>query len=234
MTTSRALKDGIKRAFFEVYELGTRFGIHILPVHYYSAEPNIVELRKTKDLWAKASSLPGIRVDLDAQLKVLERACASFASEVAGATTYRTAIARNFGPGFGYIEAQALHGVIRTYAPARIVEIGSGVSTYCSYIALRANEIDGKVWEMTCIDPDPSSALRDLVRAEPKIRLITQKVQAVSLQEFTRLSADDLLFVDSSHAVKAGSDVNHLILEVLPRLNAGVLVQFHDNYFPYD
>ncbi|WP_338000825.1 class I SAM-dependent methyltransferase [Candidatus Methylacidiphilum fumarolicum] len=45
---------------------------------------------------------------------------------------------------------------------------------------------------------------------------------------------DDLLFIDSSHVVKAGGDVNFLILEVLPRLREGVVVHFHDIYFPYD
>jgi hypothetical protein len=51
---------------------------------------------------------------------------------------------------------------------------------------------------------------------------------------FSQLRSGDILFIDSSHTVKAGSDVNYLFLEVLPRLNAGVIVHVHDIFFPFD
>ena len=67
------------------------------------------------------------------------------------------------------------------------------------------------------------------------MNLIKSKVQTIPFHQIAnKLGEDDLLFIDSTHAVKPGSDVNYLILEILPRLNSGVIVHFHDIYLPYD
>jgi hypothetical protein len=72
------------------------------------------------------------------------------------------------------------------------------------------------------------------VRALTEINLIPKNVQTLPFEVFRQLQEKDFLFIDSSHAVKPGSDVNYLILEVLPRLSPGVVVHFHDIYLPYD
>jgi predicted O-methyltransferase YrrM len=224
-------RHAIKRAILGVHKLGIRFGIHILPVHYYSPVPDILELQRTRDVWARKSVLPGVSVNLDAQAANLQFICLAYQSEYAGNKFYKEAVSNHFGPGYGYIEAQALHSFIRHYKPKRIVEVGSGVSTYCM---LKASEINaketGQTSKIVSIEPYPSSKLRTL----PGIELITHKVQNVPFEVFTKLGENDLLFIDSSHTVKAGSDVNYLILEVLPRLRKGVIVHFHDIYLPYD
>lgn len=231
MTLSRGIKDGLKQIFFRVYKLGTRFGFHVLPVHYYASEPDIHKLAGTQELWARPSTMPGVDIDVDGQLKRLEETCLPFQSEYAGNAHFLAAAREGFGPGYGYVEAQALHAVLRRFKPGKVVEIGGGVSTYCSYQSLRQN---GTAWEITCIEPHPSRRLRLLAESESRVRLVDRPVQAVSMDEFVRLSENDVLFVDSSHVVKAGSDVNHIVLEILPRLRPGVLVHFHDIYFPYD
>jgi hypothetical protein len=43
-----------------------------------------------------------------------------------------------------------------------------------------------------------------------------------------------VLFIDSTHVSKAGSDVNHELFEILPRLKPGVLVHFHDVFWPFE
>lgn len=224
-------RSTIKRAILGVHKLGIRFRIHVLPVHYYSPVPNILELQRTRDVWARKSELPGVSVSLDEQAANLEVICMPYQSEYTGNEFYREAVSNHFGPGFGYIEAQALHGVIRHYKPKRIVEIGSGVSTYCM---LKASEINaketGQASKIASIEPYPSSKLKTL----PGIELKRTKVQNVPFEVFTELGENDLLFIDSSHTVKAGSDVNFLILEVLPRLRRGVIVHFHDIFLPYD
>lgn len=231
MKLNRNARNAIKRAVLGVHKLGIRFGIHILPVHYYSAVPNILELQRTRDVWAKKSELPGVSVNLDEQAANLQVICMPYQSEYAGNKFYKEAVSNHFGPGYGYIEAQALHGFIRHYKPKRIVEVGSGVSTYCMLKAyeMNAKEI-GQKSKIVSIEPYPSSRLRTL----PGIELITQPAQTVPFKVFTQLEDNDLLFIDSSHAVKAGSDVNYLILEVLPRLRNGVIVHFHDIFLPYD
>lgn len=135
------------------------------------------------------------------------------------------------GEEYGYIEAQALHAIIRYFKPKNIIEVGSGVSTYCNLAALKINwEETGIDSSLSCIEPYPSNSLKKLSGVE----LLINKVQDVPLKFFNKLTENDLLFIDSSHTVKPGGDVNYIILEILPRLRKGVIVHFHDIYFPYD
>ncbi len=227
----RRLKDAIKRFLFRVYKLGTRLGVHIMPVHYYSPVPDVIELERTRDEWARKSRLPGLDVDLDQQLEALRAVCLPFQDEYAGNAAYREGVAQSYGPGYGYIEAQALHGVIRHYKPRRIVEVGSGVSTHCMLAAMNLNRSEGTdSGSMTCVEPYPSARLKQTAQIE----LLARKVQAVPADFFGQLGNGDFLFIDSSHAVRPGGDVNYLILEVLPVLQPGVIVHVHDIHLPYD
>lgn len=127
----RRIKDLPKRQLYSIHKLGTRFGIHILPVHYYSSIPDIFELEKTKNIWTRKSELPGLRIDLEEQVDNLKHICMPYQSEYQGNKAYRHAVANAFGPGYGYIEARALHALVRHFKPKRVVEVGSGVSTWC-------------------------------------------------------------------------------------------------------
>lgn len=227
----RRLKNIIKRALLTIHKLGIKLGIHILPVHYYSPVPNILELNRTKDIWAKKSDLPAIFIDLKEQSQNLKNICLPYQREYLGNKIYKEGVMKLYGPGYGYIEAQALHGVIRHYKPKKIIEVGSGVSTYCMLNALDMNEKEtGTSTLLSCIEPFPS----DILKKTTKINLISKKVQTVLFDLFLELEANDLLFIDSSHTVKPGGDVNYIILEVIPRLKTGVIVHFHDIYLPYD
>lgn len=206
--------------------MGLRLGIQIIPNHYYSSVADINYLEKNKNIWAKKSDLPWLGINLDGQVANLRKICIPFQSEYVENQNYITASSEHFGPGFGPIEAQALHGIIRYYRPSRIIEVGSGVSTYCSLKAIEKNN-NGHI---TCIEPFPSDKLKSL----SQISLIENEVQKVPLETFNSLGNNDLLFIDSSHTVKTGSDVNYLVLEVLPRLKPGVIVHFHDIFLPYD
>jgi len=225
------IKSLIKKGSFQLHKLALRAGLVVVPKHFYVSISSVVELERTKHRWAKKSELPGINAPLDAQAGNLRRICLPYLAEYAGNETYLEGVSRHFGPGYGYIEAQALHGVLRHYRPARVIEVGSGVSTYCMVKALQCNEAAGSPKaRMTSVEPYPSEALRNLGGVE----LIQAEVQTVPVATFEELGAGDMLFIDSSHTVRPGSDVNYLILEILPRLRSGVVVHFHDIYFPYD
>ena len=214
-----------------IQKVGLNVGIHILPVHYYTSVPNILELRKEQDVWKKQSELPGLFVDLEEQVSNLKAICKNYQGEYAGNNTFRKAVEQNFGPGYGYIEAQALHAFVRHYKPKRILEVGSGVSTYCMQEALSVNQKEmGVKAKLTSVEPHPSQKLQQM----SNIELVQQKVQTVPPEVFCDLESQDLLFIDSSHTVKVGGDVNYLILEILPRLKKGVIIHFHDIFFPYD
>src|SRR5690606_17232979 len=83
------------------------------------------------------------------------------------------------------------------------------------------------------IEPFPSAFLLD-AHTNGQITLIEKKAELVPRETITKLQQGDMLFIDSTHTVKPGSEVNRIILDVLPRLNDGVFVHFHDIYFPYD
>jgi hypothetical protein len=234
----RILRDRLKRLYFVIYKLGVRLGVYILPAHYYVSEPNIVELERTVDLWAKPSAMSGIHADLDEQIDNLRSVCAPFQPEFYSNPHYRHAINQSFRSGrsrtFGYIEAQVLHAVVRHYKPARLIEIGGGVPTYCTYQAMsmnrRGTSFDG---HLTCIEPYPIDMIKNLDDSD-NVELIARPIQEVPLDYFTRLRANDIVFIDSNHVVRSGSEVNYIVLEILPIIPKGVLVHFHDIYLPYD
>ncbi len=224
-------KEKFRPLIFGLHKVGVRCGVSILPVHYYSETPNVLELERDKSVWAMKSELPGIPAGLDQQERNLKEVCLPYQQEYAGNPFYNEAVKQGFGPGYGYIEAQALYATVRFLKPQRIIEVGSGVSTFCMLAAAHANQSEtGRMTSMTCIDPFPSPK----VRLSTEIKLLAQKVQQVPVETFASLGPSDLLFIDSTHTVKPASDVNFLVLEVLPRLRSGVTVHFHDIHLPYD
>src|SRR5205085_2267399 len=89
----RRIKDRLKEAYLEIYKLGIRLGFYVLPVHYYVSEPNILELKRTQPLWARASTMPGVEVDLDRQVDALRTVCLPYRAEYAGNHYYKRAVA---------------------------------------------------------------------------------------------------------------------------------------------
>lgn len=130
---------------------------------------------------------------------------------------------------FSWLDGRSLFVLLRAWRPKRLIEVGSGYSTLLSADVNRrflAGQCD-----MICIEPYPRPFLRD-----PRFgtRLVESKVQDVPLQAYDVLEAGDILFIDSSHVCKTGSDVNHLYFEILPRLKPGVRIHIHDIFLPYE
>jgi hypothetical protein len=69
------------------------------------------------------------------------------------------------------------------------------------------------------------------LRSRKEVELIPQVSQQVPLSLFDQLSSGDLLFIDSSHAVKIGSDVLRIYLEIIPRRAPRIFTQMniHNN-----
>lgn len=217
-----------KRLLFKTFLILDRAGLHLMPKHYYTPVPDCTWLENNRPLWIGRSSLSGIRWDLAAQFAWLKGVCEPYYGEVSGLKSYHSF--RQSGPGFGEIESQVLHCFVRRYTPANIIEIGSGVSTMCMIEAAGLNHRDGKpVPRITCVEPFPS----DKLCSSKQVELIPQLCQEVPLSLFDRLSAGDLLFIDSSHAVKVGSDVLRIYLEIIPYLPPGIFLHVHDIYLPY-
>ncbi len=133
-------------------------------------------------------------------------------------------------PQFSWLDARALFVLLHAWRPRRIIEVGSG---YSSLLIADVNRrwFAGGI-HVTCIEPYPRAFLRN--RIDGISRLIEARVQDVPVAEFAALEAGDILFIDSSHVAKTGSDVNHLYFDVLPAINAGVRIHIHDIFLPHD
>ena len=184
----RQLRMFGKAAFLQVHTAMLGLGVVVLPKHYYSPIPDIRELRRTRERWARRSDLCGVNADPDRQLAALRSMAGRFEPEYRGNVAFRHGTEKGYGPGFGFIEAQALHGVVRGARPSRIIEVGSGVSTYCMLNAVRLNAAEGSPCSITCIEPYPSNWLRSA-----PVALVAKPVQEVELEVFDGLAAGDLL-----------------------------------------
>ena len=132
---------------------------------------------------------------------------------------------------FGCCDAQYLYSAIRLFRPANIIEIGSGYSTLMAINAVSANRREDPRYkcEHICIEPYEYSWLENL-----DIKVIRKRVEEVNKDIFSRLSANDILFIDSSHMIRPQGDVILEYLEILPVMRSGVLVHIHDIFTPKD
>ena len=215
------------------FELWQSHGFHVLPSDSYHPIPDTRVLPVS--LWDRVSDLPGMDMREEAQKQLLSEIVARFKDEYAaipeGDSTpefqyYRGNVA------FEAVDAEMLFGLIRLLKPRRMYEIGSGFSTLLAADALRRNSMDGCPCRLIAIDPYPSAQLKAALPYG--VELWPVPVQDVSLSEFESLGENDILFIDSSHVCKIGSDVEFLFLEVLPRVRLGVVVHVHDIFMPLE
>ena len=134
---------------------------------------------------------------------------------------------------YTYSDAVFLYGMLRHARPKRIVEVGSGFSS-AAMLDTIDQHLDGDV-ACTFIEPYPERLRVAAAARGPRARHHPRAARpGRRLEPFLALEQDDILFIDSSHAVKIGSDVNHLLGEVLPRLRVGVYVHVHDIFYPFE
>lgn len=203
--------------------------------HFYSPFPSREQIRANAERLSgpPPRELPGIALNETGQLAVLED-LKRFYRELPFSAK-RVSDRRYFfdNPAYSYSDAICLYGMIRRARPARIIEVGSG---YSSCVILDTNELffDNRI-QCTFIEPYPG-LLRSLIKPNDhnRVEIVPSPVQAVDVARFLELRENDILFVDSTHVAKLGSDVNYLIGEVLPALRRGVYVHFHDVFYPFE
>jgi predicted O-methyltransferase YrrM len=218
-------KHLLKTLSFRAFLGLDRIGIHLLPKHYYTPVADYSWLRRHSGLWQRPLSMHGVHWDLDEQFGWLAETCGSHYPEAVERT--RGAL---IGPGYGRIEAQVLHCFVRKHAPERVVEIGGGTSTAIMSHAAALNGRDGRAQtRIVTVDPFPAQELHGLADVEVR----QDYGQTVDRALTDELGAGDLLFIDSTHALKTSSEVGWLYLEVVPALKRGVVVHVHDVFLPY-
>ena len=207
--------------------------LHYPPGHYHSPLLDLNAIAKSKDAFLAEDEKNWAHIDFNApgQLAIYRELLAQVP---------RLAFPGQKRPGWRYysdndffllFDAFTLAGLLRKFRPGRIVEVGSGFSTA---VILDTLESASMTAALTLIEPDPRrlfSLLRETDRGN--LRIESRLVQQVDLTAFAALNAGDFLIIDSSHILKTGSDVTFLLLQVMPRLKPGVIVHFHDIFYPY-
>jgi predicted O-methyltransferase YrrM len=210
-------------------------GYTLITDHFYQPIPNRQEIMTYA---GKERPLSSIEWHLDKQTELVKYLLEKYALEFNNKEIFSA---------FGYSEdssalisgdAELLYAMVREKKPDRVIEIGSGGSTKIIAAALKMNFIENsQKSQLISIEPYPQDFLKDFANVSKdflEFSLLTQKVEAVDLSVFESLQTNDILFVDSSHVFKSGSDVEFEFLQVYPRLQTGVLVHIHDIFFPYD
>ena len=213
------------KSYFNLWEQN---GLHITPVHFYQPIPDTGKLPDT--IWTQHAG-PAIDMRVKSQLNLIRTAFAKFRSEYDripqtaddSFTGYFIENGR-----FEGLDGLTAYCMVRHFRPRRIFEIGGG---YSSLILAQAAVKNGAT-SLKTIEPYPMPHLQ---QGFPGLaELYQQDVQSLPPEFFDELEANDILFIDSSHVVKTGGDVNYLFLEILPRLAPGTLVHVHDINFPFD
>lgn len=203
-------------------------GVELLRVHYYSPVPTQTEIEAS---WERRDGgrpyLEASLYDNAFMLEFLQERLAPFAD---GFDPPRAPVLGQNGfywenPMFSYSDALAYYCLIRHYRPRRIIEVGSG---YSSWVAAQALKDNGS-GELILVEPYPAKYLEGVARTE----LVSKPVQELPVEFFVdQLGPNDIFFIDSTHTVKSGSDCLYLYLKIVPQLRPGVLVHAHDIFLP--
>jgi hypothetical protein len=198
---------------------------YVAPGHFYSPIPSIEDIERA--IATAPASFSGIDLREDRQLALLEK-LSRYYPEVPFPAEKNERFRFAFeNPSYSWGDAIILFCMIRELKPRRILEIGSG---HTSALILDTNEryFGGRI-DCIFVEPYPELLFSLLRPNEDRdATVIPRKLQDVDITRFDTLEAGDILFVDSSHVVKAGSDCQLLFSDILPRLNPGTMIHFHD------
>jgi len=202
--------------------------------HFYSTIPSKEEIEFGLKTARTTKKIEGIDFNIEKQLELAKQFLAvqediSFPNEES--LEYRYYSNNGFFPEGC---AKTLYSMIRTFQPKNIIEIGSGFSS-ALMLDTNVKDFDNKI-NCTFIEPYPEERLNLLLRKDDyqTTKIYKNKIQEVDLDIFKILKENDILFVDSSHVCKVGSDVQKILFEILPSLNKGVIIHFHDIIYPFE
>jgi len=200
--------------------------------HFYSPIPSVEDvISKKEKIWTVKTKTKGINYNDAEHINILEnifpKYIINFDYPDDGPDDDELTFFYNKNSQFSWLDSRSLFALLQHVRPKNIIEVGSGYST------LLMNDINKRFLDssvsITCIEPYPRSFL---MGAGMNINLKKSFVQDINLDFFSQLGENDILFIDSSHISKIGSDVNYLYLEVLPNLNPGVIIHIHDIFLP--
>ena len=136
-------------------------------------------------------------------------------------------------PHFPLADALTLLAFVLHFRPKRVIEVGSGFSSRAMIDIVSLHSPCDT--ELTFIEPYPDTLPHGLADNPLfRERHIARRLQEVPLAVLEALQAGDILFIDSSHVARTGSDVLHYLFHIFPKLKPGVLVHIYDIFFPFE
>ena len=203
------------------------------PGHFYSPIPSEEDVARNAQRQTIDRVIPGIDLRESDQLVLLHSLIGLYREQPFSAQPQPGFRYCFENPAYSYSDAIFLYCMLRHLRPRRVIEIGSG---YSSCVMLDTSERFLRPQpSLAFIEPYPQ-LLASLLRPSEseQLTILPVRLQDVELDRFQALEANDILFVDSTHVSKVGSDVNRLIFEILPALQPGVHVHFHDIFYPFE
>ena len=199
--------------------------------HFYSPVVSRKETIASADRIYGQKPLLGVDLNTTGQLELLARLTPFFAT--IPFTDEKTSPYRYYymNPSYGYGDALIYWAMLNLVRPQRIFEIGSGFS---SALALDAIDSIGLPTVCTFIDPFPEVVEKATAPLHLPHKIFPQRIQDIDADALRLLEKDDILFIDSSHVLKTGSDVHFELTQLLPRLRPGVLIHFHDVFSGFE
>ena len=204
------------------------------PGHYYSPIPLVKEIKeKESKIFNFPNSIPSVDLNEEEQIRLL-KIFKQYYDEMPFKPNKEDGLRYYFeNQYYLYSDAIFLYSMIRHTKPKNIVEVGSGHS---SCVILDTNEIyfNNKI-ACTFIEPYPDRFISLIKKSDiERIKIIKKDLQDIDLSLFQSLSENDILFIDSTHISKIHSDVNYIFFDILPNLNKGVYIHFHDIFYPFE
>jgi len=218
----------------ELKDLKKKAGLYPLG-HFYSPIPDLEEIRRDdSSIWGTPPrEIDGVNLNEKGQFELLRKLC-KFYKEIPFKDGKSEKLRYFFeNPAFSYSDAIILYSMIRFAKPRHIIEVGSG---YSSCVTLDTNELffSGKI-KTTFIEPYPDLFYSLIKKSDKeKVRVFPVRLQEIPLVEYDELNRNDILFIDSTHVSKVNSDVNYVFFKILPRLKSGVIIHFHDVFYPFE
>jgi predicted O-methyltransferase YrrM len=201
--------------------------------HFYSPVPDVEDLaRRREALWPANPEVAYIDLNDSHHQRIIEeylpRYTESFDYPAEGPEDEQLEGFYVNNSQFSNLDCRLLFCLLQEWRPRRVIEVGGGYSTLLT--ADVNHRFLGGAIHFTCIEPYPRTFLERPL--DGLTELLVQRVEEVPLARFDALGTGDILFIDSSHVCKTGSDVNYLYFEVIPRLKPGVRVHVHDIFLP--
>ena len=220
----------VKRALARTgYALVPNDRYAVVPRDFTSPLPDLERL--DGDFWDTPRSMEGVDLAIDEAIELLTDRLVPYIGE------FELAADR---PGYGFasatygaVDAQVLYALVRWLKPRALVELGSGASSHFIQMAARRNAGDGRSLDHRIFDPYPFTASPlGLVNGPVVTAIRAEEVDPALFDQL--LGKGDVLFIDTTHTVKTGGDVDHIFSAIVPRLAPGVWVHIHDVFLPYE